>query len=203
MSNNKRSSGPVSDEYPGWAWMLFGLGIGLSVALAIYVNAHHDRIAKEPTVESPEVQSAAPQEPASLSTPLREGLPAPEDSTAATNAAEPPKARFDFYNMLPNFEVIIPEQEKEVSTDTTERAVMTPGVYVLQVGSFTNFADADRRRAQLALQGIESAIQRVVIDGKAYHRVRIGPIDDLERLNLLRSRLRAADIDVLRIRLSE
>ena len=209
MSNNKRS-GSASDEYPGWAWMLFGLGIGLSVALAIYVNAHNDRAAKDATAQSPE-----PQEPASLSTPLqgeppaqgglpgREEPPAQEESTAATDAAEPPKPRFDFYKMLPSFEVIIPEQEKEVSTDTTERAVMTPGVYVLQVGSFTNFADADRRRAQLALQGIESAIQRVVIDGKAYHRVRIGPIDDLERLNLLRSRLRAADIDVLRIRLSE
>jgi cell division protein FtsN len=192
MGSRKRGGRSASDEYPGWAWMLFGLAIGLSVALAIYVNGHNERVAKEPVV----------QEPASLPTPLQEEAPAVQKSTAA-ETADPPKPRFDFYKMLPNFEVIIPEQEKEVSTDTTERAVITPGVYVLQVGSFTNFADADRRRAQLALQGIESAIQRVVIDGKAYHRVRIGPIDDLEKLNLLRSRLRAADMDVLRIRLSE
>jgi cell division protein FtsN len=204
VGNNKRR-GSASDEYPGWAWMLFGLGIGLSVALAIYVNAHHDRAAKEPVAQEPASLSTPLQEapPAQEGLPGQEGPPAQEESTAATNTAEAPKPRFDFYKMLPNFEVIIPEEEKEVSTDTTEKAVMTPGVYVLQVGSFTNFADADRRRAQLALQGIESAIQRVVIDGKAYHRVRIGPIDDLERLNLLRSRLRAADIDVLRIRLSE
>ena len=41
------------------------------------------------------------------------------------------------------------------------------------------------------------------IDDKTYHRVRIGPMDDLEKLNLLRSRLRAAKIDVIRIRLGE
>ena len=74
---------------------------------------------------------------------------------------------------------------------------------MLQAGSFSAYSDADRRRAQLALQGIESTIQRVTIDDKTYHRVRIGPIDDLDKLNLLRSRLRAAQIDVLRIRLGD
>jgi cell division protein FtsN len=81
--------------------------------------------------------------------------------------------------------------------------VVQPGTYVLQAGSFTEYADADRRRAQLALQGIESTIQRVTIDNKTYHRVRIGPIDDLDRLNVLRTRLRQADIDVLRIRMGD
>ena len=46
-------------------------------------------------------------------------------------------------------------------------------------------------------------LQRVTIDDKTYHRVRIGPMDDLEKLNVLRSRLRAAKIDVIRIRLGE
>lgn len=186
----KRNGRATSDEYPSWAWMLFGLAIGLSVALAIYVNGHNERVAKEPVM----------QEPASLSGPMQQEPPAEKEVAAET---EPPKPRFDFYKMLPSFEVIIPEQEKEVSTDTTSKAVVTPGTYVLQVGSFTEYADADRRRAQLALQGIESTVQRVVIDGKAYHRVRVGPIEDLEKLNLLRSRLREADMDVLRIRLGD
>ena len=74
---------------------------------------------------------------------------------------------------------------------------------MLQAGSFTLFEDADRRRAELALHGIESQIQRVSIDDRVFHRVRIGPTDDLDELNLLRSRLRAAQIDVLRIRLGD
>ena len=87
--------------------------------------------------------------------------------------------------------------------DSEPRAVVEPGVYVLQAGSFSTHGDADRRRAELALHGIESSIQRVTIDDRTYHRVRIGPTDDLDELNLLRSRLRAAEIDVLRIRLGD
>jgi cell division protein FtsN len=187
-TRKRSSSRTKKPEYPGWLWMLFGLSIGLSVAFAIYVK---DR------------------QPNGVPTFAQKGT-APEvavdengevDSTADT---EPPKKRrFDFYEMLPNFEVIIPEQEPNVAADIGPQAVVKPGIYVLQAGSFTIYADADRRRAELALQGIESNIQRVSIDDKTYHRVRIGPIDDLDQLNILRSRLRAARIDVLRIRLGD
>ena len=175
-------------EYPGWMWMIFGLGIGLSVALAIYMK---DR---EPVTV---VRETTPQ-PASLASALDNN-----NEEAATVAEEPPENRFDFYDMLPNFEVIIPEQEPDVAQDMEASAVELPGTYVLQAGSFAEYADADRRRAQLALQGIESRIQRVTIDDRTYHRVRIGPTRDLDELNTLRSRLRAAKIDVLRIRLGD
>ena len=64
-----------------------------------------------------------------------------------------------------------------------------------------DFAQHDREL--LGLHGIESQIQRVTIDDKTYHRVRIGPTSDLDELNMLRSRLRSAQIDVLRIRLGD
>lgn len=190
MSRKKSRTRDAAAEYPGWVWMLFGLAIGLSVALAIYVNGREARRPAEPVAHATVPASAAADEQAS-------------EQPARPDADEPAPQRFDFYDMLPNFEVIIPEQESDVKTDTTTQAVVEPGTYVLQAGSFSNFADADRRRAQLALQGIESTIQRVMIDDKTYHRVRIGPIKDLERLNVLRSRLRQANIDVLRIRMGD
>jgi cell division protein FtsN len=125
------------------------------------------------------------------------------DDNGEAGADEEEEPRFSFYSMLPNFEVVIPESESDVSADHEPQAIVDPGVYVLQAGSFSEFVDADRRRATLAMQGIESRIQRVTIDDKTYHRVRIGPIDDLDELNILRSRLRAANIDVLRIRLGD
>ncbi len=185
----KRSRTTQQQDYPGWMWMLFGLGIGLAIALAIYMK---DR---SPV---PEMQAAAPA-----------ALPSALDDNHEVAAATPEEnedplvRRFDFYHMLPNFEVIIPEQEPDVSQDKETRAVDRPGIYVLQAGSFREYVDADRRRAQLALQGIESRIQRVSIDDKTYHRVRIGPTRDLDELNMLRSRLRQAKIDVLRIRLGD
>jgi cell division protein FtsN len=176
-------------DYPGWSWMLFGLAIGLSVALAIYVN---DRAPGK-------TMGPVKTEPASMSADADSAI---DDygETAKTEDAEP---RFMFYSMLPNFEVVIPEEDTEVRADSEPEAILAPGIYVLQAGSFSRYEDADRRRANLAMQGIESIVQRVTIDDKTYHRVRIGPIDDLDELNILRARLRAANIDVLRIRLGD
>jgi len=189
-SKRRRSSSRnKKQEYPGWLWMLFGLAIGLSVAFAIYVRD-----------QQPAPQQASARQPASLESAIDDNG---ETAAVEEPAAEPQESRFTFYDMLPNFEVVIPEQETDVRADIEPRAVVTPGLYILQAGSFTRYEDADRRRAELALQGIESNIQRVTIDDKTYHRVRIGPTDDLEELNMLRSRLRAAKIEVIRIRLGE
>lgn len=186
----KRRSTTRNDDYPGWVWMIFGLSIGLAVAFAVFINSRNT--AQPVTV-------AAPSAPASLNTALES---APGESDADEPGEETP-SRFEFYDLLPNFEVVIVEQEPDVRRDTMPEAIVDPGEYVLQAGSFSRFEDADRRRAQLALQGIESTIQRVSIDDRSYHRVRIGPTRDLDRLNSLRERLRQADIDVLRIRLRD
>ena len=186
--SKRRKKTTKQQDYPGWVWMLFGLAIGLSVAFAIFVR---DRQPAELTARTPE--------PANLESALDDN----GEATESVSEKTPKENRFTFYNVLPNFEVVIPEQEPDVTADIEPQAVIEPGVYVLQAGSFSRFEDADRRRAELALQGIESNIQRVTIDDRTYHRVRIGPTDDLEELNMLRSRLRAAKIDVLRIRLGE
>jgi len=187
----RRSSRSTKQQgYPGWLWMLFGLSLGLSVAFAVYVKDRKPAITAQP----------AAVQPASLQRALDDnGESVASDSTEAA----PAEKRFTFYDMLPNFEVIIPEQEPDVAADVEPKAVLEPGLYVLQAGSFSAYADADRRRAELALHGIESQIQRVMIDDKTYHRVRIGPTSDLGKLNMLRSRLRSAQIDVLRIRLGD
>ena len=186
----RRSSRRKQQDYPGWLWMLFGLALGLAVAFAVYVK---DR--RPVTV----AETPAP-EPASMQGALDDNG---EVEVAAQPPAEERESRFTFYDMLPNFEVVIPEEEPDVALDAEPQAIVDPGLYVLQAGSFTLHADADRRRAELALHGIESQIQRVMIDDKTYHRVRIGPTDDLDELNMLRSRLRTAQIDVLRIRLGD
>jgi len=170
--------------------MIFGLAVGLSVAVAVYVKDRR----KEPVAVAPT------PEPASLQSALDDN---DEKSGRGAASEEPAKKRFTFYDILPNFEVVTPDEEPEVETERTPQAIVEPGVYVLQAGSFSTNEDADRRRAELALHGIESHIQRVKVNNRNYHRVYIGPTDDLDELNMLRSRLHAAKIDVLRIRLSD
>jgi cell division protein FtsN len=170
--------------------MLFGLAIGLSVAFAVYVN---DR-------DEPGVAASAVPQPASLKSALDDNG---ETDTPPPPAAKPRDKRFTFYDILPSVEILTDDAPREESSNVVPRAIDEPGVYVLQAGSFSTHEDADRRRAELALQGIESHIQRVKVNARDYHRVYIGPTDDLDELNMLRSRLRAAKIDVLRIRVGD
>lgn len=180
-SRSRRSN---SSSLPGWLWMLAGLGLGLSVAAGVYFTDLRPRGKQPPPRPAPQSQ---------------QDMEAP---AAATPPAEPhPAERFDFYELLPKFEVVIPETERDARADSSPAAVEQPGNYVLQAGSFSTYTDADRMRAQLALLGVESRIQKVSIDERTYHRVRIGPITNLNELNAVRGRLRDALVEVMVIRL--
>jgi cell division protein FtsN len=171
-------------QTPGWLWLLAGFGLGLAVAFPLYL---HDGGPAPPPVarEAPPPAAEPPAEP-----------------TAEARGAAP-ESRFDFYEMLPKFEVVIPEVESDARLDRAAAAVEEPGLYVLQVGSFNTLADADRRQAELALLGIESHVQRVTVDDAVYHRVRIGPLSDLGELNGIRRRLRDARLESLLMRVPQ
>jgi cell division protein FtsN len=160
------------------------VGIVLASSAAIYYMTNK-RDATHEKVESPhpDPHRAAPVDP---------------DSRVAAGE------KYDFYEMLPNFEVVVPERDKEVKRDLPATAkVERQGIYVLQAVSYRNEADADRVRAQLALQGIEAKVQRVSVDTDVWHRVRIGPITNLDELNKKRKQLQAADVDALVIRVGD
>jgi cell division protein FtsN len=68
---------------------------------------------------------------------------------------------------------------------------------LLQVGSYSAAADADRIQASLALLGFESHVQRVTLDDDVFNRVRIGPIIDIDAAKRTQRQLRAAGYDTL------
>ncbi len=53
------------------------------------------------------------------------------------------------------------------------------------------------------LQGVESKVQKVSVNSDTWHRIRIGPISNLDELNRLRGILRKADVDALVIRVGD
>lgn len=189
-----------SDEAPGWVWMLFGLGIGLIIAFGVFVNTRPD--ATTPSTAQP--TPAQPAEPLPVAAPP-EPEPEPEvvaqPQTPDTESGEDPN-RFSFYDLLPSFEVVIPEVETPAAQAREVAAIADPGVYVLQAGSFLTATDAEAQRARLALLGVESRIQRVSIDDRNFHRVRIGPIEDLDELNSIRARLIGAEIESIVMRMA-
>jgi len=162
---------------------ILGLGIGLIVAAGIYI---YDRLASHRDAQVPRPAAA------------ERAQPRDED------LAEDKDGKFDFYDMLPKFEVVVPEKkEKGVGPEGGTAPIERPGTYVLQAGSYRNPTDADRVRAQLALQGIEATIQKVTVDSDTWHRVRIGPVTDLAELNKLRKRLAEAEVDAIVIRVGD
>jgi cell division protein FtsN len=167
--------------------MLFGLGLGLIVAIGVYLRVPGGMAA----LDSRATAAAEVTPPRTTSAPTRQ-------------AANPPRAaaegtRFDFYEILPQFEVVVPEDDRSAAVAATARPrpAAAPGSFLLQAGSFSAAADADRLKANLALLGFESHVQRVTIEDDVFNRVRIGPIGDLDTAKRTQRRLRDAGIDAL------
>jgi cell division protein FtsN len=168
-----------------WLGVIAGLMVGLFVAFLVFI-----RMQAEP------VQQMF----------VKETLPAPETS-AAEDARDvhketkeetpgPPKPRFDFYTLLPEMEVVVQEQEITGKPEEGVKQVEQPGTYYLQVGSFKSSEQADRFKAELALLGLETSIQKVTIDNQnTWNRVRVGPFDDLDNLNRARRLLSKRNIE--------
>jgi cell division protein FtsN len=171
------------EGFSGWVGLLIGLAMGLAVGLALYYFDPRDPRPNGGTAGIPVETDAEP-------------------ASARESAADTQPDQYDFYQMLPNFEVVVAEREAVVPSDAPEIAEKE-GAYVLQAGSYRKPEDADRVRAQLALQGIESNVQRVAIDADTWHRVRIGPISDPAELERVRSRLREAEVDFLVVRVGD
>ncbi len=65
----------------------------------------------------------------------------------------------------------------------------------LQAGAFNNKSEAEARRAQLALVGLEAKITEVMKDEKPIFRVRIGPFDSPESASRARGEMARNGID--------
>lgn len=70
----------------------------------------------------------------------------------------------------------------------------------LQAGAFNQKEDAEARRAQLALMGLEGKITEITKDDKPLYRVRVGPFDSPESASKARGDMARNGIDSVLIR---
>ncbi len=179
---------------PGWVWMLAGLTVGLFVALLVFLHQRYP---------APEVRLARPAPQAHSHRPRGAAeKPAARRPSKDAGAGATTKPKFDFYTILPEMEVMVPEQDIAGKLEHGVAQVKTPGAYVLQVGSFRRYDRADRLKAQLALLGLEANIQDVTVNGnETWHRVRLGPFHSLHKLNETREVLKQHRVEALLLKL--
>ena len=204
----KRSGNTVQ----GVALLVLGVVIGfLGATLWQGMQAQHNGVGAgirkmvEPSQQAP----IAPAPPA-------ESLPQP--------TAQPPN--YDFYTVLPEIEVVVPapviedtaekasEQASEQGSEPapgvaaepvspSARPVADNSVYMLQAGSYALQADAERLKAELALNGLVSGIQKVSIQGRGdFYRVRLGPFKRYADMVAVDQQLSRQDVKALRLKLS-
>ncbi|QBQ53769.1 SPOR domain-containing protein [Nitrosococcus wardiae] len=190
--NTRRRRTSSSQTPPRWPWLIAGLLVG---ALIMFLPSLQNWL--------PWIRKSADHTPAIENT----------IEAKKINTEQSPPPQFEFYTLLPKMEVAVPEpkplspqQQPKPQPKRPPEPSPTPKpspsksvpsqVYVLQAGSFRSYAQADQRKADLALMGVEATIQTVTIDNnKTWHRVRIGPSTNLPNLQRIRRQLRKNQIE--------
>jgi len=163
---------------PGWVWLLAGVALGFAGAAIYYIS-----------------RPAQVDEAVAKITDGKDNL--------KRKITIPPKeqSRFLFYELLPGYEVPIPKdilKAKPTPAPDAAAPALSPGRYLIQVGSFKERAEAEQQKANLALLGIESRIEKVTLDNaQTWHRVNIGPEKDPRRVETILARLEENEIKAL------
>ncbi len=143
------------------------------------------------------LRTSTPETPARKVTPVKAKTVAKAKKPVAKKArTQTEKPHFEFYTRLPKETVVT---DYEIKTRVREERVgkNKAASYMIQAGSFRDFGDADKRRAQLALMGFESHIEKVRIGNTVWHRIKLGPFSRPSAVSTIQSRLKQQGIDVI------
>jgi cell division protein FtsN len=127
-------------------------------------------------------------------------VPGQKPDSTPPAAEEVPKPRFDFYTLLPVQTLEVEETEvvepaPDISKPPTTAAQQEP--FLLQAGSFRQRDDAERRRAELLLLGLDPKIEESHSDTGRWFRVYLGPFESRQSMSRARSLTANQNIDTL------
>ena len=179
-SARRKKPGKKGQGTPAWMWLMTGVLIGLGLAYYLWSKGF---------IPQPQVDATV----------TGESVPVDAEEVAPATG-EPKKSRYDFFTVLPEMEVVVPEQELAKKSQPREAATVQPAdkdSYLLQVGSFRTKSDAEQMKARLALLGITTRIQTVKVNDATWHRVRVGPVSGARQADAMRKQLADNGIESL------
>lgn len=165
-SRKQATRGSSRPAVPAWIWLAVGVVLGLVVAM-VFLGSDWAPMLRKNSGPQPNPEAVAPR----------------ETEPPIVEAKEKPRKNYDFYSVLPEMEVVIPDSEisaKARAEAEQPATAATPAVsagsrYLLQAGSYPSAKAADEIKAKLAILGFVAHVQPVTINGKTWNRVRLGP----------------------------
>jgi cell division protein FtsN len=172
-SQARRGNGSSGGGVPAWIWLLAGVLLGLGLSVFVLMREGHDG-------------SRAPRPNPAAQAPR-------ETEPPVAQRADPPKEtrpKYDFYTVLAEREVQIPDNElaERAKRETTAPAAAGERMQ-LQAGAFGDARDAEAVKARLALLGLVARVETGTANGKAVHRVRLGPYESARQLEAAKRQL--------------
>lgn len=187
--------------------LVIGLGIALAVAMAITKTPmpFTDKSGRQKAAEPGQVGD--PNRSLYGKAPAREAARevAPPQNTAAPQSADKPRE----VQVAPAAEAPQPAKPPVVEQSASARpsaAAPAPAaaedkwIYFLQAGAFREQGDAEGMRAKLALQGVEARVSERQSESGVLYRVRVGPFNDIDAMNKVRTKLSDSGIDAAVVR---
>jgi cell division protein FtsN len=94
-------------------------------------------------------------------------------------------------------------KKAEAAKDAADKKDATDDkwTYYLQTSAFRASTDADSARAKLALSGFEARVSETSAQGSPLYRVRLGPFNNIDSMNRVRSRLSDSGVDAAVVRI--
>jgi len=181
---------------PVWLWFFALFAISSFVALLMYLDMYEKgRVSERSTPDISRLFSKSDDNAGSATKP---------QASTKQDTKEDKSSSFDFYSLLPKMEVLVPETEitSRIAKEKLQQSPSEKGSYFLQAGAFKDMQAADRMKAGLALLGIESRIESVTLDSGVWHRVRVGPFNDSQQMNKVRSLMKANNISSIMVKVN-
>lgn len=176
-ANNHNRTKSKESTVPWWKWALAILVLGMFATFLTFLSN-----------SSPDVEQARKDKEILIS--KKEKL-----KQAKKQQEEQNEPIFDFYTILPETEIIIPDHEINTRSREEQFGKGKPIEYLIQAGSFRGFPEADKLRANLALMGIESKIEKAIIGNVIWNRVVMGPYASSSSVSSIQKKLRKNGID--------
>jgi cell division septation protein DedD len=207
----RRQSAPESGGRRGGTLVGIFVGLVLGVCIAAGVAWYTSRSAtpfvdKKVVRDKPaETVGGAASSSGQPMTPPAGAPPAPPAPVAlAGKPGDPPpnERRFQFYDILQGKSEPVPSKDAKPTKPEATAPDMKPSAQAmyLQAGAFSKVSDAENLKASLAMQGVETVVQQVMIQDKTLYRVRLGPYARPEDANQVKQELAKSGIEVTAVK---